>query len=230
MLNPRTHRKILKKGNPGRARITSFAMPSRGASYQNIPMTLEVHVEGLPPYEVEDQWIVSSKETLGFGLELPVRVDADKPERVAIDWKAARAEREAEKQARQAALASQPPVGDAGGVGGIGTGIPSPQAIDARHDPELRAKLERVLGRPLKPGSQDHIDTSNDPALAARIMQVVQQHRIEKQQGSGAGFVPAPASGEDSIGKLERLAKLRDSGVLTDAEFEQEKGRILGGG
>ena len=42
-------------------------MPERGTS-QNIPMTLEVHVEGLSPYEVEDQWMVSRKDTLGFGL------------------------------------------------------------------------------------------------------------------------------------------------------------------
>ena len=31
------------------------------------------------------------------------------------------------------------------------------------------------------------------------------------------------------IGKLERLAALRASGALTDAEFEQQKRRLLGG-
>jgi Short C-terminal domain len=49
--------------------------------------------------------------------------------------------------------------------------------------------------------------------------------------GSG-GFAPAPApatgSGGDHLAELERLAKLRDSGALTDAEFEQQKARILG--
>ena len=50
--------------------------------------------------------------------------------------------------------------------------------------------------------------------------------------GSG-GFVPAPpppsgGGGSDHIAQLERLAKLRDSGALTDAEFEQEKAKILG--
>jgi Short C-terminal domain len=29
-------------------------------------------------------------------------------------------------------------------------------------------------------------------------------------------------------GQLERLAKLKDSGALTDEEFEREKARILG--
>ena len=44
------------------------------------------------------------------------------------------------------------------------------------------------------------------------------------------GFTPAPAppSGGDHIAELERLAKLRDSGALTDAELEHEKAKILG--
>ncbi len=34
---------------------------------------------------------------------------------------------------------------------------------------------------------------------------------------------------DDIIGDLERLAKLRDSGVLTQAEFDAQKARLLGG-
>lgn len=39
---------------------------------------------------------------------------------------------------------------------------------------------------------------------------------------------PAPASTDELIGQLERLGKLRDSGVLTDAEFAAQKARLLG--
>ena len=49
--------------------------------------------------------------------------------------------------------------------------------------------------------------------------------------GGGGGFAPAPAAssgGGDHLAELERLAKLRDSGALTDAEFEQQKAKILG--
>ncbi len=35
-------------------------------------------------------------------------------------------------------------------------------------------------------------------------------------------------SGGDSIAKLERLQRLRESGALSDAEFEREKAKILG--
>jgi hypothetical protein len=40
---------------------------------------------------------------------------------------------------------------------------------------------------------------------------------------------PAPdAGGDDRIAKLEQLGSLRDQGVLTAAEFEAEKARVLG--
>ena len=58
--------------------------------------------------------------------------------------------------------------------------------------------------------------------------------RGEVRPASGAtdpGATPTatPSSGGDSVAELERLVKLRDSGALTDAEFEQQKARILGG-
>jgi hypothetical protein len=42
----------------------------------------------------------------------------------------------------------------------------------------------------------------------------------------------APSSNmvEERLAALERLAKLRDSGVLSDAEFEAEKIKVLRGG
>jgi putative oligomerization/nucleic acid binding protein len=48
--------------------------------------------------------------------------------------------------------------------------------------------------------------------------------------GGSEGFSPATggSSGGDPVAELERLAKLRDSGALTEAEFEQQKAKILG--
>jgi len=46
-----------------------------------------------------------------------------------------------------------------------------------------------------------------------------------------AGGLATPSGGEgggDIIAQLERLAELRDAGVLDEAEFEQQKARILG--
>lgn len=41
---------------------------------------------------------------------------------------------------------------------------------------------------------------------------------------------PVPASAPDPVEQLERLADLRDRGVLTDVEFAMQKSRILSGG
>jgi hypothetical protein len=43
---------------------------------------------------------------------------------------------------------------------------------------------------------------------------------------ASAGAVTAPA-GDDTLGRLEELAKLRDSGALSSEEFDQQKARIL---
>jgi hypothetical protein len=57
------------------------------------------------------------------------------------------------------------------------------------------------------------------------------------QQGSRAIPLPTPAAATapdvedeelDMLVKLERLQKLRESGALTDAEFEAQKKRVLG--
>ena len=47
----------------------------------------------------------------------------------------------------------------------------------------------------------------------------------------GSGMMPRMSAGltqtQGAIEKLERLQKLRESGALTDSEFEREKARIL---
>ena len=247
MLNPFTHRKILKKGRPGVATIVSMSMPDSGASSQNIAMTLQVQVEGMAPYEVEDQWMVSSKDTLGFGMSLPVKVDEGNPQKVAIDWEASRDAQAQETAARRAALAQQGPVMSPGavdgvqspfsnagfGAGGFAAGGQFGQAaepsLDLRNDPELREKLEKVIGRELVPGTTERLDFSDDPQLAAAVMQVIAQHQAEKQmQGLGAANLPAASSADDSIAQLERLDALRQSGALSQEEFDEQKRKLLG--
>ena len=106
MINPFTHRKILKKGRPGRAEIVAMSNRDGGATSQNVAMTLHVYVEGMAPYEVEDQWMVHHTVALGFGMQLPVKVDQENPQKVAIDWGAAKDEQASEKAARRATLAA----------------------------------------------------------------------------------------------------------------------------
>jgi putative oligomerization/nucleic acid binding protein len=44
----------------------------------------------------------------------------------------------------------------------------------------------------------------------------------------GDGRVPGQTTGDDTIDRLERLARLREQGLLNDAEFAAEKKKILG--
>lgn len=76
----------------------------------------------------------------------------------------------------------------------------------------------------------------NDPAKIAIDWDAAPKAATEGEirPVGGDGFKPAPAptsagSGGDSVAELERLAKLRDSGALSDSEFEQQKAKILGG-
>jgi len=140
MLNPLTHRKILKKGMPGRATIVEMGALDRGGTSFNLPMTLQVHVEGITPYEVEDQWMVKAKDTVGLSGSIPVMVDRSDHDKVAIDWEGARAQYEHEKAARQQALAS-------GGIGGATVTIGEGQVIDASANPQLAEQLSQALGQ-----------------------------------------------------------------------------------
>jgi hypothetical protein len=60
-----------------------------------------------------------------------------------------------------------------------------------------------------------------------------QQQAYDQQQAYAQQYEPAPPpprpATDDLIAQLDKLGKLRDSGVLTDAEFEAQKARVLAG-
>ena len=77
MLNPFTHRKVLKTGVPGKAMIVTMGALDRDATNFNLPMTLQVYVEGWVPYEVHEEWWVSAKDTVALSDWIPVKVDPE---------------------------------------------------------------------------------------------------------------------------------------------------------
>ena len=140
MLNPLSHRKILRNGLPGRATIVASSPPSRKSTTFNMAMTLQVHVEGIPPYEVEDEWWVKSADTELLGsFPLPVKVDREDHERVAIDWEQFRHEADEQKRERREALAS-------GGLDGATVNIGEAATVEGSLDPATAARVEQVLG------------------------------------------------------------------------------------
>jgi hypothetical protein len=67
------------------------------------------------------------------------------------------------------------------------------------------------------------------PADVNKIVEALQQAMPGAQVNVGGADASPAASGEDDrVAQLERLSKLKESGALTDQEFEREKARILG--
>lgn len=78
------------------------------------------------------------------------------------------------------------------------------------------------------------LKTAAKVAVASSVHGRVQR-RQQQRWAAQADPVPpprapaAPTDPSERIAQLSKLGELRDAGVLTDAEFEQEKARILGG-
>ena len=233
MLNPWTHRRILKHGVPGRATIVAASVPARDASMFNMALTLQVFVEGRTPYEVEGQWMVKASDTEALSGSIPVKVDPDEPDKVAIDWETLRTEHDLETEQRRAVLAAQGPVQDLDAAA-AGAAAVAP-VVDARGDPELKAKLEAVLGYELTPGSTLTV-AENDPALQLKILQVVAEHQASRAAAAGPSNDHHDDDDDDEddddddddlVGRLERLTTLHESGALTDDEFAEAKRQLL---
>jgi hypothetical protein len=88
---------------------------------------------------------------------------------------------------------------------------------------------------------KDAQSQTQDPQELARILQEQLGTDVTVQQqdssgvtfgapGAGFGSASPPGSEEDPVDKLTKLAELREKGMLTDAEFESQKARILGEG
>jgi len=79
-------------------------------------------------------------------------------------------------------------------------------------------------------GVAHHMGTRSQ---ARRDQSTAQQQQIDDlqyqqdQQAQAAPAAPAPASSEDGMAQLTQLKSLLDQGVLTQAEFDMQKQKIL---
>lgn len=193
-----------RKSVEGTAQIVSCSRHNGEGRWQNCRMHLVVQIDGREPYPAETHQIAPRKKWPQPGLTVPVTVDERDPSKVKVDFDAMptnddRARQIAEQQAASMGRAS----GSADLTGLLG-GSP-PQQVNIVGDigqvpPEQLARLEQMTG----------MDLDGDGTV-------------------GGAARPGQGAADDRVGRLERLAQLRASGALTDAEFEQEKRRILRG-
>jgi hypothetical protein len=59
-------------------------------------------------------------------------------------------------------------------------------------------------------------------------MQAAADQAVANAQAASPPPAAAPAAEDDTIAQLERLAALKQQGILTDAEFEAQKAKLLG--
>jgi hypothetical protein len=78
--------RVLAEGTPATAIIRDLGTPERGAAWFNLMLDLEVRPAIGRPYRVANEYLVPASARLEPGVELPVRVDAGDPAKIAIDW------------------------------------------------------------------------------------------------------------------------------------------------
>ena len=92
------------------------------------------------------------------------------------------------------------------------------------HDAE---RIEEHTGLP----PEDLEDEDLEQAMAELGIEQQMMTDADQEAGGAAASPAAPATGGggvDVADQLQKLADLRDQGVLTDEEFEAQKAKILG--
>jgi hypothetical protein len=94
--------------------------------------------------------------------------------------------------------------------------------------------LKSFGGRDERPDMTAATAPAGGGGMFSRMSAGIGQARAAQQLGSrlpwGSGGGSSGGGAGGQIAKLERLQKLRESGALTDSEFEREKAKILGQG
>jgi hypothetical protein len=104
----------------------------------------------------------------------------------------------------------------------------SSQTIDLRGSGAREQIIEVLRAHGIDPDQQGQtIDASTVPGLQEAIFTALGQAGVDIPQAGGfGGTVGAPQA--DPLDQLEHLAKQRDTGQITEAEFEAQKKRLLG--
>lgn len=112
--------------------------------------------------------------------------------------------------------------------------------VQPRHGSEFihQRKLVLPFGSVVQPGylvevaydpaNPDNVAIETDPRYVATAPAQYIKTRPPEQQAQPAAAA-APGAPPTLIEQIERLAKLRDSGALTEAEFQQQKKQLLEG-
>jgi len=212
--------KRIKDPVRGSAQIVTMTAAPDNATSGTCRMQLVVSVPGHASYALDDQYIVKVKKWPSPGQTLPIEASQSDPTKFKILWDEIQAwDVTGAAQAQQIAQAmnQQPPTSVTG---------------------QTHSSMVMINGRPATPAELQQyeqmtgMDLDGDGKIAggadapAGGLQGMIAGAMSAAQGMAVG-PDQPEKADDRVAALERLAALRQSGALTEAEFEAEKARIL---
>ena len=93
----------------------------------------------------------------------------------------------------------------------------------------VAAAINRRAARHAQQQQHSAAYTEAEQAVAAAEAEAAAAERAAQQYARLGPVPPQPAAGQDDVvSRLDDLARLRDAGVLSAAEFEAAKGKLLG--
>lgn len=96
------------------------------------------------------------------------------------------------------------------------------QAADVQYAAEQQAQVDAAVQEALAAQAAQQAAAQQAQEIAAL------QAQLAAQQAPPAASAPAPAGGVDVVAELQKLAELKNAGILDDAEFAAAKAKLLG--
>jgi hypothetical protein len=221
---------ILEEGRQAMATVRDVSdTGTRVNGKPRIQLTLEVAPMGQPTFTVEKKALLDPDEIPGVGRQIPVRFLPEDHDRLEIDRDA--------MEMSQAQIVT--PKGNVPAAPPPPPPPPQPKPIpDPTTQPEEPATdFQSLVNQAMAQGSvtvsgnAQIIDARNVEGLREQMAKTLQAYGISMPNVPMPGLPPEQASAgaeDDPVAKLEKLSELHKQGVLTDAEFQSAKSKLLG--
>jgi Short C-terminal domain len=104
------------------------------------------------------------------------------------------------------------------------------RSVDLRGTGAREEIVKLLRERGMDPDAKDQrIDASAVPGLRDAIIGILGKHGVQiPGVGGVGGYVAGSPQAADPLAQIEHLAKQRDAGQITEAEFQAQKRHLLG--